>query len=534
MKLKKGTSLQKGEYIIERTLGQGGFGITYLAHQQSLDRKVAIKEFFMSDNCQRDEADGCRMVVPTKSNQEFVAKSKAKFLSEARFTAALQHPNVVTIFAIFEENDTVYYVMEYLQYGSLEQLAKDRALSESESLYYVLQVADALNYMHSKSQMHLDVKPANIMLRDESTAVLIDFGLTKQFDAEGHQLTSTRRAFTPRYAPIEQQSGVREFAPRIDIYSLGATLYFLLTGENPPLADEVFNYGLPALPQHISNSTRKAVVSAMQPKAKDRPASMRVFIDMLPTAKVDSKSQSKPKANNKKQKNTGGDTVLLTDNDKSTALRGLMFNKKLLIAVLVSGLTALVIKLLLSLSSPANKLPSMTLDEAISKNSGEQLLAYAEMDSSRAFYPLARYYFIERKESKAEKYAIMALEARQDTIKAAEVLLGIEGHAPSVADMMIDDIIKNLPQDANLVVDELVKAIGQVDEVNNKAESLGLNYEYSHEQLDKLVDKHYKQWVKAGNASPIPEVKRNCYNTALRLKPNGSEALTGLRNTYNK
>lgn len=486
----------------------------------------------MADNCQRDEVDGCRMIVPTKNNQEYVAKSKAKFLSEAKLTAALQHPNVVTIFAIFEENDTIYYVMEYLQGGSLQELAENKGLAESEALYYVRQIGAALQYMHQNSQTHLDVKPGNIMLKDEATAVLIDFGLTKQFDTDGHQLTSTRLAYTPCYAPLEQQSGVKEFSPRIDIYSLGATLYFLLTGKNPPMADAVFNDGLPPLPSQVSESTRKGVEKAMQPKAKARPATMQAFIEMLPTLEVGGSSQSKSKihSENKKQKNVGGNTILLTDDNKPTAKKGFKFNKKFLLPVLGLGLTALVIKLLISLSTSTAPQPTMSLDEAIQSNNGEQLLLYVEMDSTGAFCPLARYYFIERDNSKAKKYADKAIEAGKDTIKAAELILDIEGYSPSVADMAIDKILGNLPQDANAIIDELVKAVKEKEKINSQAKSLGVNYEYSHKRLDKLVDEHYSKWVKAGDASPIPEVKRNCYNTALRLKPYGSEALKGLEN----
>lgn len=279
MQLSIGTTLQGGEFVIEKMLGQGGFGITYLATQRSLNRKVAIKEFFINDYCRRDD-DGRSISVLTHSKEEFVTKNKARFLREAQFIANLIHPHIVTIYSIFEENATVYYVMEFLQGGSLFELATEHPLDENTAISYVTQIASALSLMHSKEQTHLDVKPSNIMLRDDKTSVLIDFGLTKQFE-NGNQMTSTRMAFTPHYAPLEQHKGVREFLPCIDIYALGATLYFLLTGKNPPMADDVFNDGLPPLPSHISIPTRKAIEAAMQPRAKDRPASMNEFINML-------------------------------------------------------------------------------------------------------------------------------------------------------------------------------------------------------------------------------------------------------------
>ena len=282
MQLSIGTTLQGGEFVIEKMLGQGGFGITYLATQRSLNRKVAIKEFFINDYCRRDD-DERSIRVLTHSKEEFVTKNKARFLREAQFIANLIHPHIVTIYSIFEENATVYYVMEFLQGGSLFELATEHPLDENVAISYVTQIASALSLMHSKEQTHLDVKPSNIMLRDDKTSVLIDFGLTKQFE-NGNQMTSTRMAFTPHYAPLEQHKGVREFLPCIDIYALGATLYFLLTGKNPPMADDVFNDGLPSLPSHISIPTRKAIEAAMQPRAKDRPASMNEFINMLSTS----------------------------------------------------------------------------------------------------------------------------------------------------------------------------------------------------------------------------------------------------------
>lgn len=117
MKLPTGTFLQGGKYRLEKCLGQGGFGITYLATQIGLNRKVAIKEFFMADYCEREEST-FRMTVPTKNNRDFVSHFLAKFIKEAQNIAALNHPNIIRIHDIFEENETAYYVMEYHPEGS--------------------------------------------------------------------------------------------------------------------------------------------------------------------------------------------------------------------------------------------------------------------------------------------------------------------------------------------------------------------------------------------------------------------------------
>ena len=116
--LQPNTTLQGGKYRIERVLGQGGFGITYLAKQVTLGRKVAIKEFFMKDYCGRDDKTNM-MSVPSTGSKKLVEQYRKKFIKEARNLARLNHPNIISVIDVFEENSTVYYVMPYLSGGSL-------------------------------------------------------------------------------------------------------------------------------------------------------------------------------------------------------------------------------------------------------------------------------------------------------------------------------------------------------------------------------------------------------------------------------
>ncbi len=247
----------------------------------------------MKDYCHRSEVTTI-MTVPTFGNAELVAKYKERFKKEAKFTARLSHPHIVSIYSIFEENDTVYYVMEYLAGGSLSDYAKGRALSESEAIKFIVQIGEALEMMHSKKENHLDVKPGNIMLRNANNAVLIDFGLTKMFDENGKPLTTTSSTvgYTPGYAPIEQLDGVRDFQPTLDVYSLGATLYHLVVGKVPPTATEIFKDDLPKLPEHLSEAVKRAILKAMSPRIKDRQQSVAEFLAML--------SQPAPQIENKK------------------------------------------------------------------------------------------------------------------------------------------------------------------------------------------------------------------------------------------
>ncbi len=283
MHLPVGTLLKNGDYRIEKVLGQGGFGITYLAEQTGLGRKVALKEFFMQEHCNRD-ADTAQVSVPSVGSKKLVERFRQKFLKEARLIASFDNGNIIKIFDVFEENGTAYYVMEYLEGKSLKAMVEEGgALAESTALKYIRQVADALREIHSHNLLHLDVKPANIMLNRKGQAVLIDFGISKHYDEGGHQTSSALIGTSEGYAPIEQyEAGALDnFTPATDIYALGATLFFLLTGIRPPKAGDIMNDGLPVLPQEISPAVRNAIDVAMQPRRKDRPQSIADFLALL-------------------------------------------------------------------------------------------------------------------------------------------------------------------------------------------------------------------------------------------------------------
>ncbi len=288
MRLQPGTFLQGDKYSIIDVLGQGGFGITYLAEQVMAERKVCIKEFFPKQYYNRDE-DSRSISLGSQGSAEIMDLYKAKFVKEAKTIAKLDHPNIIHIFDVFAENNTAYYVMEYIDGESLSALVKERgALSESEAVGYIKQVAAALGNIHEQRIMHLDIKPANIMLRKaDGKPVLIDFGLSKQYDAEGNQTSSTPVGISAGYAPMEQyqQGGVKEFSPETDIYSLGATLYYLVTGCVPPQAAAIVDDGLPELPAHLSANVRNAIERSMEVQRKRRPHSMDEFVALLDDSK---------------------------------------------------------------------------------------------------------------------------------------------------------------------------------------------------------------------------------------------------------
>lgn len=285
MYLANNTLLQGGKYKIVSHISSGGFGNTYEGVHTMLDTKVAIKEFFPKMFCNRDE-NTSHITVATQSNRELVDKLRKKFIEEAKAIFKMNHPNIVKVHDIFEENGTAYYVMDYIDGKSLGNLVKQGgALPEAEAVGYIRQVADALKYVHSLNRLHLDIKPGNVMVEAAGHAMLIDFGASKHYDMESGENTSTLMGVnTKGYAPVEQSTqSFTKFSPATDIYALGATLYKLLTGITPPDANLLVakEETLAPLPGNISLSTRNAVLKAMTLIRADRPQTIDAFLSLL-------------------------------------------------------------------------------------------------------------------------------------------------------------------------------------------------------------------------------------------------------------
>ncbi|MCH4155949.1 MAG: protein kinase [Muribaculaceae bacterium] len=296
-------------YKIEKVLGQGSFGITYLAStkikvktkisgplgeietEREDEMKVAIKEFFMKDYSNR-EASG---VISEASNSEVVKDYRRKFRREAENLSKMHNEgnkenHIVKVIEVFDANQTCYYVMEYIAGETLDDYVKaHHGLQEAEALSCIRTIGEALASMHSQKMLHLDLKPKNVMRRSNGELLLIDFGLSKQYDKKGMPESSTDVGLgTPGYAPIEQSNMIagQNFPATIDIYALGATLYKILTGEIPPLASEVLNKGRGLLnaemQKHgVSESTKLLVCKAMSPLKAKRPQTVDEFLGMI-------------------------------------------------------------------------------------------------------------------------------------------------------------------------------------------------------------------------------------------------------------
>lgn len=274
--------LQNGKYRVIRPLACGGFGNTYEGELILLHKKVAIKEFFVKDFCNREEGTGY-VTVATQNNRKLIDRLKLKFLEEASALYSMKHKNIVRVTDVFEENETAYYVMDFVDGESLhDKVRREGALSESQAVFYIKQVADALRYVHSQNRLHLDVKPGNIMIDQCNNVYLIDFGASKQYEEKDGENTSTLLGQTPGYSSLEQiGNDVATFTPATDIYSLGATLYKLVTGITPPSASllaggEEINFHIP-----ISATTRTAILQSMQANKRIRPQSIDEFIALL-------------------------------------------------------------------------------------------------------------------------------------------------------------------------------------------------------------------------------------------------------------
>lgn len=324
--LQPGTLLQGGRYRIIQTLGQGGFGITYLAEQTDLNIKVCIKEFFMEPFGRRSD-DGVSFIAHNTKAANDAETYRKKFIKEAQTLARLEtynNPNIIRVKACFEENNTAYYAMEYIDGDSLHDIYKQaynennntRGISEALAIEYITAIANALDTLHSSNTLHLDVKPSNIMVRHDGSCVLIDFGISKHYDESGRPTSFTPIGITRGFTPIEQyNSDGSSLTTATDIYSLGATLYTLITGEVPAYEADVATCCTERLSQYsnISQGTIAAIERALSAKPADRPQSVGEFMAILKQTRREASAPipPTPKGKNKDKKRRKGWWIIL-------------------------------------------------------------------------------------------------------------------------------------------------------------------------------------------------------------------------------
>lgn len=285
MNLPDGHLLQNGKYRLTHVVGQGGFGITYRGVWYTevkgslgtvkTEVPICVKEYFFKDYCYREPGSQA-VKVHSETGKVLFNKFKEKLIKEAKILSEVHHPYIVNVLEVFEENNTAYIAMEYISGFSLKyMLEKNGILPEATVLKYVRQIGEALQFVHDKSILHLDIKPSNILIDKNGNARLIDFGVSKRYDIEQEETSTTMLTLSKGFASIEQydNEGTQVFSPRPDIYSLGATMYNLLTGTIP--TESILRAARPLrnpseINVAISPKTEAVIIKAMQIIPADR------------------------------------------------------------------------------------------------------------------------------------------------------------------------------------------------------------------------------------------------------------------------
>ena len=271
------------EYRIEKLLGEGGFGLTYLAFDENLETNVAIKEYLPVDFAVRTSTITVR--PRTQSTVEAFEWGLNAFINEARTLAKFHHPNIVQVYRYFEVNGTACIVMEYVEGRTLKKTVKDLGrLNQEEVMAILLPVLDGLAEVHEAEILHRDIKPDNIIIRNDGEPVLIDFGAARH--ALGAKSRSITTIITPGYAPIEQYSSKGNVGPWSDIYALGAVAYYCLTETCPEDAsDRVISDQQPAAAiiakDQGSEAFLAAVDGALSVTPEQRPHSLLEWASAL-------------------------------------------------------------------------------------------------------------------------------------------------------------------------------------------------------------------------------------------------------------
>lgn len=293
--LPEGSFLKEGKYKVEKVIGAGGMGITYIGTKFEDDafaqnRKVVIKELFLAHNNNnyhsvRDTRSGKR-VYPTKNLENDYSEFRRRFKNEAETLHKFRnHANMVQVLDYFEENGTAYFTMEFIKSQDLSKLIKKTgALSFVDTHRLLRPIAILLEKLHENSVLHRDIKPGNILIDHNNTPYLIDFGISKSYDTLD-KMSMVTNIGTEGYAPPEQLSGTKTLiGATIDVYALAATYHYCLTGKNPQTSDEIRMKGKKTVRDcngKVSEQVSQTIAHAMIDIVKNRTQSIAEFINQL-------------------------------------------------------------------------------------------------------------------------------------------------------------------------------------------------------------------------------------------------------------
>ena len=282
--LEEGTLLQNGRYQLGAVIGSGGFGITYAAWDLTLNHPVAIKEYFPRNLCERDaEEDDSVIINPT--HEGLYQTGMLRFIREARILGTLQEfKNIVPVLEWFEANNTAYIVMKYIRGLTLEEYVKKNSIPPQQLIAMMRDIVDALIMVHAQGIIHRDISPTNIMVQDDGTMTLIDFGAASSEEriAQGEDMTVI---YNRRYAPIEQYDKAGVQGPFTDVYALSATIYHLVCGV-PPKESAARKIGdTIKSPRdrhiHLKKYQDNAIMNGLILQPEKRTPNMAVFRSML-------------------------------------------------------------------------------------------------------------------------------------------------------------------------------------------------------------------------------------------------------------
>lgn len=285
------------EFKLEKVLGQGGFGITYLALDMNLMQHVAIKEYYPREFANRDSTYTIHAVGNTEDKDTFAWGLK-RFLDEARVLAQLSHPNIISIKRFFEAHGTAYLVMEYCDGKPLDEIIRDHGpLNESELNGILFPLLDGLEHVHEKAFLHRDIKPANIFIRRNGSPVLLDFGAAK------HEMTSHSKSVTSLatagYAPFEQYSTKGKQGTWSDIYGLAATIYRAISGVKPQdapdrMLEDTLEPAAELLKGKFDPHLLMALDKALAIRPENRPQTIAEFRNLIKPQQVSGSAATTP------------------------------------------------------------------------------------------------------------------------------------------------------------------------------------------------------------------------------------------------
>lgn len=276
-----GTKLCNGKYVIERVIGVGGFGITYFARHTILNHEYALKEFFISGKCARN-TQHFTIYIEDGQEAEF-EKYRKKFVAEAQTLIGLDHPGIVKVIDIFEENNTSYIVMNYVPGVTLQHIVQQNGkLPYEVAVNYIAQLCEAVGYIHERHILHRDIKPDNVMVTPQNRVVLLDFGSAREFVND--EVQNQTAILTRGYAPPEQYSFSSRKGNYTDIYALGALFYYCVTGVKPV---DAASRSIEVLPEPIElnnalpQAANRTIMKAMQLKPENRHQTVAEFMEDL-------------------------------------------------------------------------------------------------------------------------------------------------------------------------------------------------------------------------------------------------------------